>query len=120
MNKFVTIRADVMFVKRVPFLVTYSRKIKFTTVDFFPIRRTARQLAKSLKKVLCLYARGGFAVRLCLMERQFEPIKVLVPLVEINIMAASEHVGLIEWRIQVMKEKKQEPLSACFRSYTYQ
>ena len=114
LNKFVTIGADVMFVAGVPFFVTYSRKIKFTTGEFLP-RRTARQLATSLKKVLCLYARGGFIVRLCLMDREFEPVKDLVPLVEINTTAAREHVGLIERRIRVVKEK-QEPLAVCFRS----
>ena len=104
MNKFVTLGADVMFVAGVPFFVTYSRKIKFTTGEFLP-RRTARQLANSLKKVLYLYARGGFIVRLCLMDREFEPVKDLVPLVEINTTAAREHVGLIERRIRVVKEK---------------
>ena len=84
--------------------MTHSRKIKFTTVEFLP-RRTARQLANSLKKVLYLYARGGFIVRLCLMDREFEPVKDLVPIVEINTTAAREHVGLIERRIRVVKEK---------------
>ena len=44
LSKFVTIGADVMFVAGVPFFVTYSRKIKFTTAEFLP-RRTARQLS---------------------------------------------------------------------------
>ena len=84
--------------------MTHSRKIKFTTVEFLP-RRTARQLANSLKKALYLYARGGFIVRLCLLDREFEPVKDLVPIVEINTTAAREHVGLIERRIRVVKEK---------------
>ena len=32
LNKFMTIGVDVMFVAGVPFFVTYSRKVKFTTV----------------------------------------------------------------------------------------
>ena len=87
-----------MFVAGVPFCVTYSRKIKFTTAEFRP-RRTARQLTNSLKKYCFLYARGGFVVRLCMMGREFEPVKELVPLVEINTNAAREHVGLIERQI---------------------
>ena len=87
-----------MFVAGVPFFVTYSGKIRFTTVEFLP-RRTARQLANFLKKVLFLYARGFFVVRLFLMDREFEPVKDLVLLIEINITAAREHVGLIERRI---------------------
>ena len=36
LNKFVTIAADVMFVAGVPFFVTHSRKIDFTTVEYLP------------------------------------------------------------------------------------
>jgi hypothetical protein len=34
MNKAVTIAADVMFVNGIPFVVTISRKIKFTTTEY--------------------------------------------------------------------------------------
>ena len=51
LNKFVTLMADVMFVCGFPFLVTYSRSIKFTTTEYTP-NRTAEQLAKSLMKVV--------------------------------------------------------------------
>ena len=64
----VTIKADGMFVSRIPFLVTFSRNIKFRTAEFI-IKRTAIMLAKSLKKVLLLYARGGFIVKLGLMDK---------------------------------------------------
>ena len=56
LNKFVTLVVDVTFVAGGPFFVTYSMKNKLTTDEFLP-RRTARQLANSLKNVLCLYAR---------------------------------------------------------------
>ena len=39
------------------------------------------------------------------MDREFELDKDLVPLVEGNTMAAREHMGLIERRIQAVKEK---------------
>ena len=39
------------------------------------------------------------------MDREFEPVKDLVPIVEINTTAAREHVVLIERRIRVVKEK---------------
>ena len=40
-----------------------------------------------------------------MMDREFEPVKELVPLVEINTTAAREHVGLIERQIRIIKEK---------------
>ena len=53
--KMVIITAGVMFVSGIPFLITFLRKIKFRTAEFIP-KWTARLIAKSLKKVLILYA----------------------------------------------------------------
>ena len=104
LNKLVMIGADVMFVAGVPFFVTYSRKIKFTTGEFLP-RRSTIQLANSLQKLQYLYAHGGFVVRLFMMDREFEPTKDLVHLVKINTTAARKYVGLIERKIHVTKKK---------------
>ena len=93
-----------MFVYGFPFLVTYSRSIKYTTSEFIPTR-TARQLANSLMKVVYGYARGGFVVNLMLMDQEFEKIKDVLPLVEINTTAAREHVPEIERRIRTIKER---------------
>ena len=49
LNTFVILGVDVMFVAGVLFIVTYSRKMKFSAGKFLP-RRTARQLANSLEK----------------------------------------------------------------------
>ena len=47
LHKMVTITADVMFVSGVPFLVTFSRKIKIWTAEFIP-KWKARLIDKSL------------------------------------------------------------------------
>ena len=47
MHKRVTLTADVMFVSGIPFLVIFSRNIKFRTAECVP-RRTAKLLAKSI------------------------------------------------------------------------
>ena len=75
------------------------------TVEYLPRRNTAKQLANALRKVVFLYARGGFVVRHALMDMEFEKVKDLVPLVEANATAAREHVGLIERKIRYLKEK---------------
>ena len=100
------IAADVMFVSEVPFFVTHSRKIKFVTVEDFS-QRTAKKLANALRKVVFLYARRGFVVHHALMDMEFEKVKDLVPLVEVNATAAREHVRLIERKIRYLKEKNQ-------------
>ena len=104
LHHFVTLTADVMFVNGLPFLTTLSRDIRFGTAEHVP-SRTAKQLAKSLMKVVKLYAMGGFVVRNVLMDGEFEKIKPEVTLLEINISAAREHVGEIERYHRTLKER---------------
>ena len=87
LNKFVTLTADVMLVCGFPFLVTYSRSIKYTTAEFITTR-TAGQLSKFLMKVVYGYARGGFVVNLMLMDMEFGKIKDVLPMVKVNTTAA--------------------------------
>ena len=63
----------------------------------------AQQLAKSLKKIVKLYALGRFVVCTVLMDREFEKIKPEVEL-DINISAAREHVGENERYHRILKE----------------
>ena len=84
-----------MFVNGLPFLTTMSRDIRFGTAEHVP-SCTAKQLAKSLMKVVKVYALGGFVVRNVLMDGEFEKIKPEMTMVNINISAAREHVGEIE------------------------
>ena len=68
-------------------------------------RRTAKQLANALRKVIFLYACGGFFVRHAMMGMEIEKVKDLVPVVEVNTTVALEHVGLVERAIRHLKEK---------------
>ena len=96
--------ADVMFVSGIPFLVTFSRNIKFRTAECVP-RRTAKLLAKSIKKIIALYARGGFIVNLALMDKEFDKVQEHLPYLQINTTAAREHVGKIERETRQVKER---------------
>jgi hypothetical protein len=49
LNKYITITADVMFVDGLRFMITSSRKIKFTTTEYVA-KRTKANLINSLKK----------------------------------------------------------------------
>ena len=55
-------------------LVTMSRNIRLYTAEYIPTR-TAKQLTESILKVTRTYARGGFIVRLVLMDGEFEKVK---------------------------------------------
>ena len=60
-----------MFVSSIPFLVTFSRKIKIMTLEYAP-SRTSQQLANSLTKIVNTYARRGFLMDLALVDMEFE------------------------------------------------
>ena len=92
-----------MFVNGIPFLVTCSRDIKLITTEFLPFC-TAKQLSSSLTKIVKVYARGGFIVRLVMMNMEFDKIKDEFDRVEVNTTAVHEHVGEIEQGIRLVKE----------------
>ena len=103
-NKYITLAADVFFVDGIPILLTLSRKIKFITTEYTPVR-TAKQLSKSIKKVLRVYQRAGFTVRTVLMDGEFEKVKEELPSIVSNTTAAKEHVAEAERSIRVVKER---------------
>jgi hypothetical protein len=73
-NKMVTLAADVFFVDGTAFLMTISRRIKFITGEHVPVR-TAKSLAKHIKRVVLVYARADFTIRTILMDGEFEKVK---------------------------------------------
>jgi hypothetical protein len=104
LNKNVTLAVDIMFVCGLPFMVSISRKIKFTTVEYLPGRKQP-MLIKSLRKILRLYHNHGFKVGTSLMDREFVCLRDDIPELNLNIMAASEHVPDTERQIRVIKEQ---------------
>ena len=75
LHLFVTlILADVMFVNGLAFLVTISRDIRLRTAEFLP-NWTAKVLGSSINKIKKLYSRGGFLVRLLLMDQEFDKVE---------------------------------------------
>jgi hypothetical protein len=104
LHKYVMLVADVMFVNGLPFLVTSLRGISLVTVEYLK-PRTAKKLVHTLKRVVCIYEMAGFIVQTALMGMEFEKLKYKLPNVILNTTAAQEHVGEIERKIQVVKER---------------
>ncbi len=69
------------------FMVTNSRKILLRTAEHL-LTRTAESLINSLKRVINLYARGGYTVDLIMMDQEFEKLKEKLELIEVNTTAA--------------------------------
>jgi len=93
-----------MFVNGLGFLTTFARDLRFHTAEYVPTR-TAKQLSNSLKKIIQLYGRGGFVVRVILMDMEFDKVADLMALVKCNTTAAVEHVAEIEWAHRTIKER---------------
>ena len=102
-QKNVTLVADVMFVNGVAFLVSSSRNIMLTTIEHAPDRK-APKLGYLLHRIMKTYARAGFNVHTILMDNEFNKIRDYVD-ATLNTPAASEHIGEIERRIRVIKER---------------
>ena len=75
LNHFVTLPADVMFVNRIVFFTTLGRDIRLGTVEYVP-SLTAKHLAKSLIKIVKIYALSGFVVRNDLTDGEFEKLSL--------------------------------------------
>ena len=69
-HEFLTLTADVMFVSENIFMITPESKLKFMKVEYLP-SQTAEQISKSSNKEIKLYGRGGFIIRVILMDMEF-------------------------------------------------
>ena len=70
----VTLCVDLMYVNKVPLLVTLSRNIKFGTMEAVADRKETT-LLKSIKGVISLYRKAGFKITVALMDGEFVPLR---------------------------------------------
>ena len=101
----VTLCVDLMYVNKVPLLVTLSRNIKFGTMEAVADRKETT-LLKSIKGVISLYKKAGFKVTVALMDGELVPLRGgLAELgIRLNETSKDEHVGDVERYIRTVKE----------------
>ena len=108
MNQYrnVTLCADIMFINKIPFIVTISRHIHFGTVEMIANRRM-ETIFKSLTQVINIYKQRGFDVTHILLDGEFEPLRGSLANINIqlNTVANAEHVPEIERYIRTLKER---------------
>ena len=102
----ITLCVDLMYVNKVPLLVTLSRNIKFGMIEAIVDRKEAT-LLKCIKGVVSLYWKAGFKVTIALMDGEFVPLRRgLAELgIHLNKTSRDEHVGDIEQYIPTVKER---------------
>jgi FtsZ-binding cell division protein ZapB len=73
--------------------------------------RTAKRLVDTLERVVRIYSKAGFIVQTALMDMEFEMLRDKLPNITQKTTAAREHVGEIERKIQVVKERARSTMS---------
>jgi len=108
LHKEVYLTLDLFFVNKIPFLLTLSRNICFTTVNHLADRKLAH-IFQAFLSVYKLYLNRGFRIVTVHADGEFAPLQALIhdmpggPMV--NLASANEHVPEIERRIRVVKER---------------
>jgi hypothetical protein len=102
----VTLCINIMFVNKIPFLVTISRHIKFGTVEAIKSRQHKVILAV-IKNVKRIYTACGFRVKHGHVDNEFEPLRgdLLDIGMQLNVVSNDEHVPEIERQIRTIKER---------------
>ena len=62
-----------MFENRTTLLITLSINLKFITIEYIP-SWTIYQISKSLNKVIKVYGRGGFVIRVIMKDTEFKKV----------------------------------------------
>jgi hypothetical protein len=102
----VTLTADLMFVNNIPFLITFSRNVRFGMVEKLGCKSSA-MIISALKDVFRIYQGGGFNIEMAMMDREFEPLRGMFAVYKVGLNTTShdEHVGEIKWYIHTVKER---------------
>ena len=101
LHQHLTLTIDIMFVNNLPFFVTKSRGIQFTTVEYLKDRRVAT-INSVLQSVLNLYTSRGLIVDEIFGDYEFEVLRTWHP--NLNTTSANEHVPNIERHIRTIKD----------------
>jgi hypothetical protein len=101
-HKSTVLAIDIMFIKKLPFLVTLSRNIKFLTVEALPNRQEGTVRDK-LKAVIRLYEHRGFKVNNILADPEFKMLRPYFPM--LNTCGADKHVPDIVRAIRTIKDR---------------
>ena len=101
---------EIIFVNKIPFFLTPSRKICFTAVNHLA-NRTVPQIFAAFKEIYQYYLHRGFCITTVHSDGKFTPLQALIASLPggfmINLASANKHVPDIEWKIRVVKERCQ-------------
>jgi hypothetical protein len=107
LHRHITISIDVFFVNKIPFLVTLSHKICFTTVTHLSNRKI-ETIFKAFHSIFKYYLQRGFQIMTVTADGEFSPMDQFLLDIHgapcLNLTAANEHEPFVERKTRVIKE----------------
>jgi hypothetical protein len=108
LHKEVTLTIDIFFMNKIPFFLTLSRVLYFTTVTHLP-DRSLDQIFKVLRGIFYYYLHQGFHATFITGDGEFASIEqftnMLMGAPWLNLTSANKHKPFIEHCICVVKER---------------
>lgn len=102
----VTISMDILYVQKMPFLITVAKNIKSTMIELLDDRKK-EIILESIDDVINIYKTRGFNIKCVLMDREFVPLTedLRARNISSNPTSTNEHVPEVERQIRVLKER---------------
>ncbi len=108
LHKEVTLTIDIFFVNKIPFFLTLSRVLYFTTMTHLP-NRSLDLIFKALKGIFYYNLQRGFHMTFIMGDGEFASLKHFTNLLMgapwLNLTSTNKHKPFIERCICVVKEK---------------
>jgi hypothetical protein len=101
--RFLILAMDIMFVNKIPFLLTISRGLHFGTAKNLS-NRQVMTVSTALKCVIALYAHCGFKICAINPDPEFEPLQEELPCQVFNFCTQNEHIPEIKCFVQTVKD----------------
>jgi hypothetical protein len=95
---------DIMFVNKIPFVITYGRGVHFGTIENIKNRQVPT-VAAALDTVIHLYHHRSLIVGTVNADGEFKPLQEEILLVSFNLCTNDEHVPKIEQYIRTVKDR---------------
>ena len=104
----VTLACDIMYVNKIPFLMSISRHIRFGTAQHTR-NQQGTTIFNGIRSIHQVYLQRGFRIRNAFMDGQFEPLRgnLAKLVILLNTASNDEHVPEIERQIRTVKERTQ-------------
>jgi hypothetical protein len=93
---------DIMYINKLPFLITYSCSLRFATVEFLDNHQTPTIRCK-LQSVFNLYHHRGFTITKLFADPEFESLHPWFPC--LDTCGANDHIPDIECFIRTVKDR---------------